>query len=66
MGPSIGSGGEMYRIYLCGRMVRWTTGSLHAWHLRLRHLPQEAFRPLKQSHTGAQLSCTILEFILSV
>ena len=45
----------------------WTsTGSHHAWHLRLRRLPQEAFRPLKQSHTGAQLSRTILEFILSV
>ncbi len=26
----------------------------------------QRFRPLKQSHTGAQLSRTILEFILSI
>ena len=55
---------QLWRRHRCGI---WTsTGPLHARHLRLRRLPQEAFRPLKQSHTGAQLSRAILEFILSV
>ena len=45
----------------------WTfTGLLHAWHLRLRRPPQQALRPLKHCHMGAQLSRAILEFILSV
>ena len=45
----------------------WTfTGLQHAWHLRLRRPPQQALRPLKHCHMGAQLSRAILEFILSV
>jgi len=34
--------------------------------LRLRRPPQQALRPLKHCHMGAQLSRAILEFILSV
>ena len=55
---------HLWRRHRCGI---WTfTGLLHAWHLRLRRPPQQALRPLKHCHMGAQLSRAILEFILSV
>ena len=63
----ISSGKSPNGTFFLKRTILWTfTGLLHAWHLRLRRPPQQALRPLKHCHTGAQLSRAILEFILSV